>query len=841
MVARDRHSLRYRSFLLQLTAGVLMVWASAANSGATAVNVYIDPAQPWNGFENIFYQNGSFWTNSYFPPGSAGVIQGSIGGGGLVTCAPDIRMDRDFHFNTNAWADASGTSPGICRVLSTFYIDSTTVAHAGDTVTFSGVLASNTLAAPYSTNIVAFIKDFDANYGNYGMASVGLITPTNGQAFSISKTITAPGTNNHIQWGFEWSGPPARSNNVGSLGQAVLVPLPAGTGAAVPWTTYEAENMTISGGTILGPGYQPNFVATEASGRRCVQLNATGQFIQFKAQAAANSVVVRYSVPDTPDGAGADYTLSLYRNGSFVQKLAVSSRYSWLYGAYSFNNNPASGSPRNFYDEVRVIGLSINAGDQLRLEKDVDDAAANYVIDLVDLENVAPQLTAPAGSVAITNSQYGAVGDGITDCTSALQNCINDAQAQGKKVWLPAGSYLITGNISLPDNTTVQGEGMWYSRLVGSAALYNTAPSRRLNLNGMGSNIHLADFAIVGCLNYRNDSEGNDGLGGAYGTNSSISRIWVEHTKAAAWILNSRGLLVDSCRFRNTLADGINVNMGMRSTVVTNCTARGTGDDGFAIWPAPGTQTYAPGLNVITHCTAQTPFLANGGAIYGGESNRIEDCLFQDIPYLSGVLLSTTFPVSSNFSGTTVVQRCDLNRCGGTPADPSGGLQICLQYRGISNLNLNHLNIDNNVTYGLSVIFGAGALSNATMSRVTIPNYGLAGGGGHALWARNDALGSMTVSNCAVVEFHNDSPNFTFRFLPPAQPILNISFPGGTNVSLSYATTPGYTYHVESASNLSPASWVPFPGSTTNAVGALVNFTTPTTGNGQRFFRTVSP
>jgi hypothetical protein len=822
------------------SAVALMVWATAIGAHAAVVNVYIDPAQPWNGFENVYSKNGGFWTNNYFPPGSASVIQGSIGGGGLVTCAPDIRMDRDFHLNTNAWADASGASTGICSVLSTFYIDSTSVARAGDTVTFMGALVTNTLAAPYSTNIVAFIKDFDANYGNFGMASVNLATLTNGQAFSISKTITAPGTNNHIQWGFEWSGPPARSNSVASLGQAVISPLPAGPGAAIPWTTYEAENMTINGGTILGPSYFPNLVATEASGRRCVQLNSSGQYVQFTAQAAANSMVVRYSVPDTSNGAGADYTLSLYQNGNFLQKLSVTSKYSWLYGAYSFTNRPASGSPRNFYDEVRVIGLSINAGDLLRLQKDPDDSAANYVIDLVDLENVAPPLTAPTNSLPIT--AYGAVGDGVTDCTTALRNCISDAQVQGKKVWMPAGSFLITGNIDLPSNTTLQGAGMWYTRLVGSPSLYNTAPTRRINLNGAGSNIHLADFAIVGCLNYRNDVEGNDGLGGAYGVNSTISRIWVEHTKAAAWILNSLGLVVDNCRLRNTLADGINVNIGMRGTVVTNCTARGTGDDGFAIWPAPATQTYAPGLNVITHCTAQTPFLANGGAIYGGESNRIEDCLFQDIPYQSGVLLSTTFPVSSNFSGTTVVQRCNINRSGGTPTDPSGGLQICLQYRGISGLDLNDLNIANNVDYGLSVIFGAGALSNATMSMVTIPNYGLGGGSAHGLWARSDALGSMTVSNCTIVEFQNDSPNFSFRFLPPAQTILNISSSGDTNVTLTYATTPHSTYHVESTANLSPTAWVTVPGSTTNAAGTSVTFSSPITPTtGPKFFRTVSP
>src|SRR5271154_6336999 len=114
-------------------------------------------------------------------------------------------------------------------------------------------------------------------------------------------------------------------------------------GASVPWTTYEAENMTISGGTVLGPGYDPNTVQAESSGRECVQLNATGQYVQFTAQAAANAIVVRYSVPDTATGGGTNYTLSLYTNGVFVEKLPMTSMYSWLYGNYPWTNNPTAG------------------------------------------------------------------------------------------------------------------------------------------------------------------------------------------------------------------------------------------------------------------------------------------------------------------------------------------------------------------------------------------------------------------------------------------------------------------------------------------------------------------
>jgi hypothetical protein len=628
---------------------------------------------------------------------------------------------------------------------------------------------------------------------------------------------------------------------------AVVLPWHCATaairGAVVPWTTYEAENMTNSNGTVIGPQYQANLVGSESSGRRCVRLDATGQYVQFIVQEAANAVVVRYSVPDTSDGVGADYTLSLFRNGTFVQKLPLSSRYSWLYGAYPFNNNPSSGIPRNFYDEVRLIGLTFNAGDTLGLEKDADDTAAYYIIDLVDLENVAAPLNAPSDSLSVTN--YGAVADGGTDCTTALRNCIAAAQVQGKAVWIPAGTYLITGTVNLPSGTKLQGAGMWYTTLIGSASLYNTTPSRRLNLNGAGTGIHLSDFAIFGFLNYRNDTEPNDGLGGSYGNGSTISRVWVEHTKTAAWILNSQGLVVDSCRFRNTLADGINVNRGMRSTIVTNCTARGTGDDGFAIWPSPGSQAYAPGLNVITHCTAQTPFLANGGAIYGGQSNRIEDCLFQDIVYDCGILISTTFPVGSNaFSGTTVAQRCDLLRCGN-----NAGLQLCLQTNSLSGIDLNNLNIIDSIADGLSIIApgsivgtGLGTLSAAAMSNVSIPDYGLGYGGKNGLWARNDAIGSMSVSNSTIVQYRDDSTHFTFDFAPPAQSILSITISGRTNVILTYAATPGATYHIESAPSLSPTFWTTVPGSMTNASRSIVTFTIPVVADGKPlFYRTASP
>jgi hypothetical protein len=540
-------------------------------------------------------------------------------------------------------------------------------------------------------------------------------------------------------------------------------------GAAVPWTSYEAEDMLVGGGTVLGPQYDPIRIPAEASGRMCVQLNGTGQYIQFTNQSAATALVVRYCVPDTADGVGADYTLSCYTNGVLAARLPVTSKYSWLYGNYPFTNNPTAGFARNFFDEVRTNGLNLNVGTVVRLQKDTTDTAAFYVIDLVDAENVPATLSQPANSISVTN--YGAVGDGVTDCTISFQNCINAARSQNKSAWIPTGTYLITGTLNLYSNTQISGAGMWYSKLTGSPSLYAT-PSRRVNLNGAGNNIELSNFAIVGCLNYRNDTEGNDGLGGSYGTGSSISRIWVEHTKAAAWIFNSSGLVVDSCRFRNTLADGININFAMQNTMVTNCTARGTGDDCFAIWPAPSSGNYTPGNNVITHCTGQLPFLANGGAIYGGANNRIEDSLFSDLPYGCGILFSTTFPVSFTFSGTNVAQQCNVIRCGGYDSGYGwrSAVQIVMDnYSGITGVNFNNLNVIDSISSGFSILGTAGTLSNATATSVNIPDYNLNNiVGEHAWWAKclnGCPSGSLTVGNSVVPEYQNDSGTFTFNFM----------------------------------------------------------------------------
>ena len=209
---------------VRLTVLAVVLGSIVAKAGT--VNVTFDPNQVWNGYYNL-YTNGlvnTVWPayhSAWLGQGTSFANQSSIDGSGTVTIAPDISSDQNYPMDTLIWADASGTSPAISKVISDFYADSTTIASGGDTVVFSGTLATNNLSLPYTNNALVFIKEYDSSFGFIGMSSVYLNTLTNGQGFSV--TYGPIGTSgNHVQWGLEWAGPPARSSTVASLGSAVL-------------------------------------------------------------------------------------------------------------------------------------------------------------------------------------------------------------------------------------------------------------------------------------------------------------------------------------------------------------------------------------------------------------------------------------------------------------------------------------------------------------------------------------------------------------------------------------------------------------------------------------------
>src|SRR5690349_14693496 len=96
-------------------------------------------------------------------------------------------------------------------------------------------------------------------------------------------------------------------------------------GATLPYAEVQAE-AAATNGTIIGPDRHYPGLATEAIERRAVTLSAPGQYVEFTVPQKANSIVLRYSVPDSADGAGQDTPLSLYIDGKRQADLTLTSK-----------------------------------------------------------------------------------------------------------------------------------------------------------------------------------------------------------------------------------------------------------------------------------------------------------------------------------------------------------------------------------------------------------------------------------------------------------------------------------------------------------------------------------
>ena len=448
---------------------------------------------------------------------------------------------------------------------------------------------------------------------------------------------------------------------------------------ALPPTTtlLEAESGSTTGSvstfstTLHTPG-------AEASSRRYVAL-APGQSVSFRAPGSADSVVVRYSYPDSADGSGRDGALGVQIDGHAVATLAVTSRYSWAYGKPAWGStdvwpsDPRLGSPRHFWDESSLrLPAPFAAGSTLTL---VNPAASGQtiLIDFIELETVPPAVAAPAGSLSFAD--FAPAANGVTDDTDKLARALVEAAKQQRALYVPAGTYAI-GSVELREGT-LQGAGLWHTRFVGP----------RAQIRFTGGTARVADFAIFGETTTRNDkSDIGNAFAGRPGPDSSVERVWVEHMKCAFWVSNAdaeRGptrLRITGCRFRNLMADAVNFCNGTTDSLVDNTHIRNSGDDALAAWsPAHAHGGPAGGHNTFAHNVIQSPWVASGIALYGGGPFRVLGNTVKDtVTTGSGVYISANFGAHP-FTGLVDIADNLLVRCGAHESDygdPTGALRL---------------------------------------------------------------------------------------------------------------------------------------------------------------------
>jgi hypothetical protein len=615
--------------------------------------------------------------------------------------------------------------------------------------------------------------------------------------------------------------------------RAALDPaLVEGRGADVSFAEQEAENAVHTGELLSASAtgdiasYDPDrrgseqraayTLSAEASGRDAVRLDR-GERVEFTLTRPANGITVRYSIPDAPQGGGIRSPLRVSVDGRHVETMSLTSEYAWLYADYPFSNDPNSDwlhpdwwrpptesqekphRPNHFYDEQRLLlRKTYRAGDTIRLTVPADARADWTVVDLLDYERVPEPRRRPRHAVPVTS--FGADRTGRRDASRAFDAAIEYAKRRhGHRavVWIPKGTFKVTRHIVV-DEVAVLGAGNWHSIVTGPATpkaapapdpeCPTCEPSRTDSVGfygkwaeqGGSEDVRLTDFAIVGEISERVDTDEVNGVGGSL-SDSVIERLYIQHTKVGIWLDGpGRNLLIRDNVIVDQMADGLNIRRGWENVRATGNFFRNTGDDAMAMW---SNEIMDVG-NRFDHNTIQTPVLANGIAIYGGKNNTVSDNLIAD-PVREGSALHAGYRhASTAFDGHLTFARNTTVRAGPRELNWDIGLGAIWFYALDGHMDADFRVLDSDfldVGYNAIQFVSEWAVKDDYgIEHVTVKDIRVDGAGTNVVNAR--AFGSASLENLDARnvghDFINNCGSFNF---PPTGPEFQITLVGGND------------------------------------------------------------
>lgn len=459
-------------------------------------------------------------------------------------------------------------------------------------------------------------------------------------------------------------------------------------GAKLGYTTYEAEQGELKNGIVKNAPSSEAEHATvrEASGQAYVDL-PTNASVSFIAQADANAVTVRYTVPDGESG-----KVEVKVNNTVIGTLDLSSKSNWQYldnytyhpnGDIKVHDTPAADRLARFqFDEVSQLfkEANIKVGDKVTITN-IDSTPVG--IDLVDLEKAPDAIKQPENSVSITD--FGAVANDGSDDYQAFMAAIESAKASKKSVYIPEGQFDFSEQLHIyaPEGVKISGAGQWHTKLhftstkIGGGGIVFEHGTNKIDFGNVSMDSDLTSRYNEGA-NYK-------GISGTLGNGSSIHDIKIEHFEVGAWIGDyapasdmhyTDGLTISNATIRNNLADGVNFAQGTSNSTVINSNIRGNGDDGLATWSSihENTNAHVAENNRFLNNTVELGWRAAGIGIFGGKGHEVANNLIKDNANWGGVRLNTVFKNSHNFdfndTGISVHDNLLVNN--GTNADTYG-------------------------------------------------------------------------------------------------------------------------------------------------------------------------
>jgi hypothetical protein len=270
--------------------------------------------------------------------------------------------------------------------------------------------------------------------------------------------------------------------------------------------------------------------------------------------------------------------------------------------------------------------------------------------------------------------QYGAVGDGVTTDTHAIQAAIDAAAAAGGTVYIPDGLYLIntTNNplgdgsqaLNFTEGTIIRGESEKGTML----KLHDDAPDSMSMLlaqsgdsNTLIENLTLDGNKTRAAASTHSENEGIDYKGGSFHT---VRNVTVQNCGAEGIDTDQADdVFIFGCSLINNGGNGCHIGHGNNRNVVANCFFKGNGYN-RATNPSPDTAKQAGAIDFTqtTDCIMSGCILVSnvrGVVTVGAIGTRISDCTIKN-----SALGEVPVALRGLFAGSTgdvVIENCDIS------------------------------------------------------------------------------------------------------------------------------------------------------------------------------------
>jgi len=274
---------------------------------------------------------------------------------------------------------------------------------------------------------------------------------------------------------------------------------------------------------------------------------------------------------------------------------------------------------------------------------------------------------------------YGALGDGTTDDSTAMQAALT--AGAGKRVYLPAATYIITTGLTIEDGTTVHGDG-YSSILKASGATAFNGLNNTDTTNG-DDDITIEDLTVDMDATTRSVTHDASCIRIESDTSNRCDRLQIRRVRAVnspfsgIHVKNIKHSRIEDCLIDTPLRDGIVVYRNSEYVSLVGNIVVEAGDDCIGINSEVGatSSTVCKHISVVGGVYEQASGSTQGGGITitGGENITVTGAVV-NFSQGAGIkvddsTVSATVPLRVTVTGNTLYDN-------GSSASGAGGIHL---------------------------------------------------------------------------------------------------------------------------------------------------------------------